>query len=244
VRCRGGGAHPQLRSEAAKRLGFTLAEVLITLGIIGVVAAMTLPTLISKYQMKVFETAFKKEYSVIQNTIDFLTTEQAINGCYVFYDVTENGARYSAVTNDCKFIKSELISKLKLQKLQNDFYRLYASKEEILASGGKTLNDSVSYDSQIRSSSAYLLPDGAVILMTTPEESTTPSYYNVAVTLDVNGKKGPNKWGYDVFYMVFSKHDRSGKIQLADKYASLVEKGGRLPRTILRNEQENSDFRY
>ena len=33
-----------------KRFGFTLAEVLITLGIIGVVAAMTIPTLIKTYQ--------------------------------------------------------------------------------------------------------------------------------------------------------------------------------------------------
>ena len=35
------------------KLGFTLAEVLITLGIIGVVVAMTLPTLIARHQEKV-----------------------------------------------------------------------------------------------------------------------------------------------------------------------------------------------
>ena len=39
--------------------GFTLAEVLITLGIIGVVAAMTLPSLIQERQNKVLETQFK-----------------------------------------------------------------------------------------------------------------------------------------------------------------------------------------
>lgn len=32
--------------------GFTLAEVLITLGIIGVIAALTLPNLITQYQKK------------------------------------------------------------------------------------------------------------------------------------------------------------------------------------------------
>ena len=36
-----------------KFVGFTLAEVLITLGIIGVVAALTLPSVIQKYQKKV-----------------------------------------------------------------------------------------------------------------------------------------------------------------------------------------------
>ena len=44
---RGGGA-----SSSGNRPGFTLAEVLITLGIIGVVAAMTLPGLVQNYQKK------------------------------------------------------------------------------------------------------------------------------------------------------------------------------------------------
>ncbi len=48
-----------------KRLGFTLAEVLITLGIIGVVAAMTIPTLISNTNGAQFKTAYKKALSVL-----------------------------------------------------------------------------------------------------------------------------------------------------------------------------------
>ncbi|MBQ8168695.1 prepilin-type N-terminal cleavage/methylation domain-containing protein [bacterium] len=43
--------------DNVRKSAFTLAEVLITLAIIGVVAAMTIPTLISNYQDKVFETA-------------------------------------------------------------------------------------------------------------------------------------------------------------------------------------------
>lgn len=44
---------------------FTLAEVLITLGIIGIVAAMTMPVLIGKYQKRVAATELKKSYSTI-----------------------------------------------------------------------------------------------------------------------------------------------------------------------------------
>ena len=51
------------------RKGFTLAEVLITLGIIGVVAAMTIPSLITKYQKKAIETKFKEDFSIIQQVI-------------------------------------------------------------------------------------------------------------------------------------------------------------------------------
>jgi prepilin-type N-terminal cleavage/methylation domain-containing protein len=49
------------------RVGFTLAEVLITLGIIGVVAALTMPSLIANYKEKETITRLKKVYSVLQN---------------------------------------------------------------------------------------------------------------------------------------------------------------------------------
>ena len=48
-----------------KRFGFTLAEVLITLGIIGVVAAMTIPTLIANTNGAKFRSQFKKTISTL-----------------------------------------------------------------------------------------------------------------------------------------------------------------------------------
>ncbi|DAA89692.1 TPA: hypothetical protein CPT93_09680, partial [Candidatus Gastranaerophilales bacterium HUM_7] len=51
--------------HTAKRQGFTLAEVLITLGIIGVVAAMTIPTLISNTNGAKFRSQFKKTLSTL-----------------------------------------------------------------------------------------------------------------------------------------------------------------------------------
>ena len=52
-----------------KRFSFTLAEVLITLGIIGVVAAMTIPTLISNTNGAQFKTAYKKALSTLNQAI-------------------------------------------------------------------------------------------------------------------------------------------------------------------------------
>lgn len=49
--------------------GFTLAEVLVTLGIIGVVAAMTIPALIRSYNKQLVETRLKKFYSVFNQAI-------------------------------------------------------------------------------------------------------------------------------------------------------------------------------
>ncbi len=54
---------------------FTLAEVLITLGIIGVVAALTIPTLIMHHRKQVIETRLKKFYSMFNQAILLSTVD-------------------------------------------------------------------------------------------------------------------------------------------------------------------------
>nr|QGT49667.1 hypothetical protein Melaina855_0540 [uncultured Candidatus Melainabacteria bacterium] len=49
-----------------KKIAFTLAEVLITLGIIGVVAAITIPNLITNYKATRLKTQFFRVYSILQ----------------------------------------------------------------------------------------------------------------------------------------------------------------------------------
>ena len=77
--------------------GFTLAEVLITLGIIGVVAALTLPTVISHHNKKVVETRLAKFYSVMNQAIQrsivdndepeyWITDPEVLNGSNVDYN--------------------------------------------------------------------------------------------------------------------------------------------------------------
>ena len=59
----------------SRKSGFTLAEVLITLGIIGVVAAMTLPTVLNNIQNKQLETALKKSYSLLSQVTQRVVME-------------------------------------------------------------------------------------------------------------------------------------------------------------------------
>ena len=49
--------------------GFTLAEVLVTLGIIGVVSAMTLPTLVKNHQRQVYVTQLQKVYNELSQAL-------------------------------------------------------------------------------------------------------------------------------------------------------------------------------
>lgn len=59
-----------MTNKNSKKLNaFTLAEVLITLGIIGVVAAMTLPTLVQNYKKKVYSTRVHKAYAELLQAI-------------------------------------------------------------------------------------------------------------------------------------------------------------------------------
>ena len=74
-----------------RKFGFTLAEVLITLGIIGVVAALTLPSLMANYRKHVYYTQFRKAATVIENAIQRYNEE---NGCG---EVIEN----SGIDNLC-----------------------------------------------------------------------------------------------------------------------------------------------
>lgn len=60
-------------------VAFTLAEVLITLGVIGVVAAMTMPVLITKYQKSVTVTKLKRFASVLRQA-DMMRKKDLITG--------------------------------------------------------------------------------------------------------------------------------------------------------------------
>ena len=75
-----------------KKAAFTLAEVLITLGIIGVVAAMTLPSLIQNYHEKQRVTQLKKAYSVMQNAF-LMAQEEYGDVTYWGLTITNTGEK-------------------------------------------------------------------------------------------------------------------------------------------------------
>jgi len=61
-----------------KKLGFTLAEVLIVLGIIGIVANMTIPTLIQNVQAEEYITTYKRVYSDISSVVKDIIDENGM----------------------------------------------------------------------------------------------------------------------------------------------------------------------
>ena len=82
-----------------KKKGFTLAEVLITLAIIGVVAAIAIPSVISNTQQQEFKTGLKKAVSVLNSAI---TMNIAIEGESPY----DNGNLYEYLQRHMSVMKS------------------------------------------------------------------------------------------------------------------------------------------
>ncbi|MBP3925547.1 type II secretion system protein [bacterium] len=107
-------AVPLPLTREVKKLAFTLAEVLITLGIIGVVAAMTLPALIEHHQKKVVETHLQKFYTVINQAIKLSAVG---NGDPLDWDISP-GSTYASYDVNKKFFEKYLLKYLKVTKYE------------------------------------------------------------------------------------------------------------------------------
>lgn len=97
----------------SRKFGFTLAEVLITLGIIGVVAAMTLPALVQNYQKQAAATKVKKFYNIINNALRMSTVDHG--------DVHEWMVERKALTYEegVEYLKKYFLPYLKYTKYDN-----------------------------------------------------------------------------------------------------------------------------
>ena len=75
-----------------KRVAFTLAEVLITLGIIGVVASLTLPSVVAHYKEKVLVTQVQKAYSEMQNALKMYSAQNNCSDITCISDTNQTSA--------------------------------------------------------------------------------------------------------------------------------------------------------
>ena len=74
------------------KIAFTLAEVLITLGIIGVVAALTLPSVVAHYKEKVLVTQVQKAYSEMQNALKMYSAQNNCSDISCISDTNQTDA--------------------------------------------------------------------------------------------------------------------------------------------------------
>lgn len=168
-------------------VAFTLSEVLITLGIIGVIAAMTLPTLIANHKAKVYKNQFKAAQSTLQQIVTFAISDY---GGFNEQDAYENKKMFKAL-----FIKR--IKGIDCTQFANKNCFDADNPEGYYDAfdGGMKAYRSWFDDGQFIGNNGilFLIEDGGQIDPTTGEEI-------VAISVDLNSwRKLPNRWGYDLF---------------------------------------------
>lgn len=219
-------------------MAFTLAEVLITLGIIGIIAAMTIPTLISKFQEKALISQFKNTYSTLNEALKLTNYDHGVDyRCYT-HGYGLNGVTGYYTTEQCKEFYNDFFNHLKVIKKETVSATPYKTKNEVLADGGNVSNNSCSFV-YAGLPVKYSLVDGSVIY-TTDINNTAIHHQHLFMTVDINGDKGPNKWGYDVFYLSPTKR-ANGSIRINEGICAIWEKGGKRVQNILNAIDEVND---
>ena len=101
-------------STSKKKAAFTLAEVLITIGVIGVVAAMTIPSLQQAYTNHVTEVRLKKFYSTFNNAIRMAESEFGSSDYWTdYWELASDGKSPSEIEKVIEFKKFLMNSELK-----------------------------------------------------------------------------------------------------------------------------------
>ena len=177
-------------------LGFTLAEVLITLGIIGVVAAMTIPTLMTKLKYKREAALLKENYSILQQMMLRANDEGAMSAL----------PHSDSMLQLKNWFTTYMLPHVKVSKVcygtkgcwsqnaKNSSGQIYVSNEHcgngdvsfILFNGTTVCLDDFA-DSRFG-----VIGDGGTM---------------VGLLVDVNGNAKPNKFGEDIFAFVFRDNE-------------------------------------
>ena len=252
--------------------GFTLAEVLITLGIIGVVTALTIPVLISLYQKNVLRNQFKAAYSTIQEA--WRKAESDLDyrpSCYYwlkspYKGVCQEKDEYGSCTKftledgsplpsdfngnftECKVLRDAVLENMKIIKTcKNNAYKngcipAYKGIDTVMQANRPEDNQMSDDEAASKSRgcgnfrekairndrSAYVLANGIIFI---PYDSTNGVHI---FAIDINGMKGPNKWGHDLFTFM-TRADVNSPLRLTPDGCMNVEKGGLSTSQMLRD---------
>ena len=176
---------------------FTLAEVLITLGIIGIVAALTIPAFVKKYQHQVLYNSLLKHYAIMQTALERMQADTGITPNSNNFDretFKSSYIKYFNVLLDCGLGSTDVTDRVNAkehcvteQSLEDEGGRRYTKHY-------RSYNKKKQIDNTLINNGQFVLTDGSIILI----ENWDKGYLYISV--DVNGiKKRPNIWGQDLF---------------------------------------------
>ena len=188
-----------------KKFGFTLAEVLITLGVIGVVAAITMPTLIQNHQKKVLAEQLKVTFSLISQSIEMSQANIENPNWVRDLDGRVDISREQAIEEAEQYVTGNL-KKLKVYGYIAP--NMYLNEFPTY----KTMNGARSAPTHTSGKAYYTmkLANGSFLFYFYDSHSDASTTQPI-IYLDVNGAKGPNILGKDLFFLFI---DFNGKLNM------------------------------
>jgi len=182
-------------NKSFNKNGFTLAEVLITLGIIGVVAALTIPTLINNTQKQDTISKYKKIYSTLTQAVKLSSVD---NGDVDNWDWSYTS--YDPTGTNLTFMNTYLAPYLLITKACTNNGGCWAT---IYEPNGTNIRSSVDSDVNYLK---YVLADGTTIGLIFRGDKS------IEIIADTNGPKAPNIMGKDAFrFILLNKASSSGE---------------------------------
>lgn len=173
------------KKVTAAKAAFTLAEVLITLAIIGVVAALTIPTLLNNYNDKVLETRYKKAVNIMTNGFKLMMSNEQV------FDVKDL-AIMQCSDIDCYLDEYKKVFKIVRDNSSPDIMQAFGDAYTIPID-----NQKISFAGNEEQAPLFQTADG-ISYMGMPQSSEINFY------ADLNGRSEPNTFGKDMFMFSLS----------------------------------------
>ena len=183
-----------------KRCAFTLAEVLITLAVIGIVAVLTLPNLIQNHNKTVWTRAQDLWEKKLTETVRRMNTDGVMTGHKTTEDFMDTFKNYMKVIKTCD---------------NNDINKCYSPKVVTTGSEEEPIDvetselktaENLGNSEWGTNTMSFVIADGTTVIMAynpkcayvDPIEDTGSQVSCLGFMVDVNGKKGPNRVGDDI----------------------------------------------
>lgn len=179
--------------------GFTLAEVLITIGIIGIVASMVIPAITNGSEKQSTASKVKEIYSIILQATNQIAGDcgGAITNCLTSPDASGN--QDSATTTE---ILNLYLPKLSVAKVCTNHLDCVSSTYQYINCPGQVWNNTNATWTYI-DGTTFVLANGMTLVFQYRGTSNPPKY--ITFFVDLNGTKGPNQWGKDFFEFLYVK---------------------------------------
>ena len=186
----------------SKAAAFTLAEVLITLAVIGIVAALTLPGLIQNHNEKAWSTAKDLWEKKLTETVRRMNVDGVMTGHDTTEDFMNTFKNYMKVIKTCDNTDINKCYSPKIVTTGKD-----DAPEEIETNGLTSASSMGLKEWQTNTNTmSFVVVDGTTVIMAyqpecpyeDPIEDQGSQVSCMAYMVDVNGKKGPNRVGKDI----------------------------------------------